>query len=938
MRLRRLHVLPFVAFLIACAPLAARADVVRLSGVVLSSGSPVANATVALVPAAASRTRTDAQGRFTFEVRTGSYDVVVTKAGYVRQTLANVSVPSTGADVSIALMPETLSTLSQIAQVTSARAAINDSSSAMTTISRQRFVDAGQLQVAHVLDTIPGVISARPASGNPAAPGSITSPNLRGALDYEKATLLDGHPLINGKNGDYPTMLVSSRLFDSVEVVQGPTAYAPEINYGIGGTLNFRTADPSTHSDGEVHYGIDSQGGSFADARYSNTVGRLGYLFDVVSFGTQGPLRREPTYVALPTGSTVAGYGKISGSVTASGTTGSGAAQPVNGYEGIYPTQAQGALGNPSNALTTLVACCQYVTSNYASRGQLAKLQYHFSGSTVATLAYIGIQGSYDGVASGLTELGSVFAPTSAYASSGEAFAPGQVVPLNAKTTLQGATTLDNEPMFEGELRTTLGDDTILARFYSAILARETISDVASPSANYTTAPLQLWGTASIGGATVPFDGVYAAVTIPTPYSDSVEHDQLRGASFEYDHPTGNNVYSFAVDRNTSLTNAYSVTGSATNPLGNLSTSIAAGTRQIFTTYLLRGAFAIGEKAQLTLANYFNTYRSTYTPATSTAGFAFDTVTTVHDDPRVGFVYRATPDLSLRLSVGSAIAPPYPALLDSLNQSAAQAYTPGATTITIRQNSGGLLPETSFGYDVGGDWRLRDGSVLSVDGYLTNLRNQFVGVVYPSGDTYTPPGTTASVPIYVQTNANLAKSRYEGVDATLSHDPRSGYGFVLSAALQRAYAYDIPAGFYATASGSLTSNLGVVDGLNFYGFNTPYFNGISNKSEAYGQGYAGFHFRGSSGQYAELGTTYYGSNNTYDVPAFWVGTGTYRQPLGNRSLALQISVDNILGSYGAKWVQYGTGIGAPLANGAYGLRPTIPYGPTTVRFELSREF
>jgi hypothetical protein len=912
---------------------------VQLHGIITSNGQPVAAARVSIEPANAPPTSTDARGRFEFSVESGTYNVVVTKAGYAQQMLANVTVEGAAAGLAIALTPSTLSTLEEIAQVSSSRGALNDSSSALSVLTRQTFQDAGLLQIGHELDRVPGVISARPGSANPAAPGSITSPNLRGALDYEKATLLDGHPLINGKNGDYPTMLVNSMLFDSIEVVEGPTAYAPEINCGIGGTLNFRTADPSTHPDGEVGFGIDSMGGQFADVRYSSTVGKLGYLIDFVSSGTQGPLRSQSTYVALPTGSTIAGYGKISGSVTASGTTASGAPAPVNGYEGIYPTQTQGAIGNPSNALTTLVACCQQVTSNYLSRGELAKLQYHFSPSTVATIAYVGIQGTYDGPASSLTELGSVFAPTSAYGNgAGSAFAPGQVVPLNTKTTLPDTTLSDNEPMFEGEVRSTVGKhDTVLARFYSAVLARQTTSDLASPSSNYVTSPLQLWGTATINGATQTFDGSSAAVTIATPYSNSVEHDLLRGDSFEYDHMAGNDVYSFSVDRNTSLTNAYAVSGSATDPLGNLTTSIAAGTRQVFTTYLLRGVFAFGDKTQLTVANYFNTYRSTYTPISLGSAFVFQTASSVHDDPRIGISYRASPDVSLRLSLGSAIAPPYPALIDALSQTPAQAYTTGSTTITVPQNSGGLLPETAFAYDLGGDWRLRDGSILSVDGYLTNLQNQFVGIVYPSGQTYTPPGTTTPIPVYISTNENLARSRYEGIDATLSRDPRQGVGYTLSAALQRAYAYNIPAGFYATASGGLTTNLGVVDGLNFYGFTSPYFNGISNKSEAYGQGYAGIHVRGAAGQYAELGVTYYGSNNTYDVPAFWISSGTYRQPFG-RSFALQASVDNIFNTYAAKWGQYGTGIGAPLANGMYGLRPTIPYGPATVRLELSRSF
>src|SRR5581483_4803518 len=121
----------------------------------------------------------------------------------------------------------------------------------------------------------------------------------------------DGHPLINGRFGDYPTMLVNSMLFDNVEVVAGPTAYAPEINYGIGGTLNFQTGMPTRKPSGEAMYGIDNTGGSYANLRYSASTndGRLGYLFNFVSYGTQGPLHNFPTNFAVSPGTSIDGYG-----------------------------------------------------------------------------------------------------------------------------------------------------------------------------------------------------------------------------------------------------------------------------------------------------------------------------------------------------------------------------------------------------------------------------------------------------------------------------------------------------------------------------------------------------------------------------------------------------------------------------------------------------
>lgn len=899
-----------------------------LSGVVTdASGAPLPAVKVAVQPQRHAPVTADSKGAFVITgLPAGTYSLTFEKAGYVPRTLADVRVGPSGATVTVVMIAATMSTLQQIASVTASETTgLNTSSSAVNYLSRDDFLAQGQLQIGHVLDQTPGVISARPASANAAAPGSITSPNLRGALDYEKATLIDGHPLINGSHGDYPTMLVNSLLFTDIEVVKGPTAYAPEIDYGIGGTLNFRTGEPTAHLDESAMYGMDTTSGKFASFRLSDTVGKLGYLLGFVSYGTQGPLQNYNSLVFLPVGASIGQFGSIQKTApTTSGT-------PINGYNGLYPIK--NAVGNPANAYTSLVACCQSVTSDYLTHGELLKLQYNFSSATSFTAGYIGIQGSYDGAASSFTQLDSTFAPGAGYGKAGLPFAGGQTVLLNNTTTLPDTRLLDNEPMFEGELRTTLGPDTMLARYYSAVLGRITTSALSSPSANYTT-PLTLYGTALLGtsGTPVVFNGQSENVTIPTPYSNSVEHDNLHGVSFEYDHPIATDQLTFSVDSNTALTNVYRVTGSASNANGNLSISVPGGTRQVFTTYLVRGIVNLGDKAQMTLANYYSTFSSRYAVGTTpTDDSIFQNSFTTHDDPRIGLSYRASRATNLRLSIGSAIAPPYPSLISVFNQTPAQVYTPGASSVTITKNAGGLLPETSFGYDVGADARVFPNAVLSGDLYLTNIRNQFVGVIYPSGTTY------QGVPVYINTNQNLAQSRYEGIETTLTVDPPAGYGYTLAAALQRAYAYNIPPGFYYGPAGPFSQNLGVVNGINFFGTATG-FNGISNKSVAYSQAYAGIHRRGKYGQYVELGLTYYGSNNTYDIPAFITGTATYRQPLGNSGTAIQISADNLFDANSRPYVLYGAGIGAPLANGAFGLRPIIPYGPTALRFMLLQHF
>jgi hypothetical protein len=289
-----------------------------------------------------------------------------------------------------------------------------------------------------------------------------------------------------------------------------------------------------------------------------------------------------------------------------------------------------------------------------------------------------------------------------------------------------------------------------------------------------------------------------------------------------------------------------------------------------------------------------------------------------------------TPDLAIRASAGSSVAPPYGSLIDSNTTTPAELGAPTNGAYTITQNSGMLKPETAFAYDVGADARFRNGSILSTDVYLTNIWNQFATGVSDTGTTFTYQGV--AYPVYASTNENLAQSRYEGIEVALRHDPSIGYGYTFAGDLAKAYAYNISGNFYLTAAGPYTTNLAVVPGINYYANGTG-FNGISNKSEAYSMGYAEIHRRGSWGQYASLGLTYYGSNNTFNIPAFFVGSATLRQPI-TRDTAIQISVDNMFGANALPYVVYGYGsaaIPAPLVNGQVGLRGGVPYGPTTLR-------
>jgi outer membrane receptor protein involved in Fe transport len=292
----------------------------------------------------------------------------------------------------------------------------------------------------------------------------------------------------------------------------------------------------------------------------------------------------------------------------------------------------------------------------------------------------------------------------------------------------------------QAEVSSTVGNDTVLARYYHASIYRQTLQGT---NANiFDPYPLTIYGTSQ--GISSPFNGVSAPVYFQD-YFNETEQDKLAGWSFEYDHPIGQDSLSFAVDQ----TNAQSVDYEEST---FTSVTVPQGSSQLFTTLQLRGNVAIGPKLQATAVDYYNIYRSTYATSCPYAfGFqicsidgsnaTFTTTTTNHNDPRLGLVFQPNPNLAIRASAGSAIAPPYLSLLSQITAPTAN-YDPTTGTATITKNGGNIKPETAFGYDLGADFRLPDGeTIVSGDIYDNNLYNHFFGESLPSGLTCTSADT-----------------------------------------------------------------------------------------------------------------------------------------------------------------------------------------------------
>lgn len=941
------------------------------------TGAPVVAATVTLTGPHIYTASTDAKGQFTIhDVVPGLYLVTVRKAGYdTAQQPDTAIIAGSATTLAINMHTATLTSLRTIASVSTAgRGAINTSTAAATNVSAQVFADQGQPQVVRVLNQIPGVqISLPQSSANGASPGAITFPNVRGGLSFETASLIDGHPVSVGQYGDYVTSFLSPYMLQGVDVIKGPGAMSPEVNYAIGGTVNFRTKDPTATLTPDYTMGLDNHGGSFFNFGLSDTIGKLGFVVDVAGSNLTNAINNYQ-----------ASYNPGAGSnwvLTNNGVTG------TIGYNDSSSSLVPGTASQYYNQFG-VVACCFGLSGTFNGLNELVKFRYTFSSATAATVSYMGSQTLSDQNANTGSLSPGLFCPknTGYNAKTNTngtcSTAPGYSGALGVGQQVSVANIfpvynreINNEPILQAEVRSTIGNDTVLARFYHAGIQRlkREGGDIAS---NPTVYNLTLNGYDPKLGA---FNNVTTPVNVYDWYNNP-EMDSLNGLSLEYDHPIGDNDISIAYDQTHSSTVSYSqgvfLNGAKTGFGGTyVSGGVPNGSSQVFSTLLERGRFQINPKLSGVVSLYENRYQTTYLQAcgagapcsfdytgTPTNSPQWSTAVTSHFDQRFALEYRPKADLAVRLSAGSAIAPPYVNLFGNYTQ--APNVANGSTYATQRYSNSSIAPETAFGFDLGADYRLHDGiTVVSADVYRTNLFNQFItGFTVPTNLTCgTSPipctGTfTGATPIYYVENTNLNNSRYEGIEASIKHQVPIGFSYSLSGSVQHAFAYNLPPCFYgynSTGTGCANNTLlGVVPGNNFTGgqpgqgfLNTGYFGGVSNQNIPYLQGNLELSYTFKNNAQVLFGDTLYGKNNSLNEPPFGLAYASLRYPL-SRSLSVQISGDNIFAAYPGLFPIVGNGVPVPIAGLPSYLNPGVAplqaattagvLGPANWRFILTK--
>jgi hypothetical protein len=563
LRLRRALLSLFLAASIPAAsfavsvPALAQSASGSISGTVASGDqTPLAGAAVKLSGPVSQTATSAANGTFSVTgLPDGVYSVSISRSGYDAVTGTTVTI-SGGAPqtLAITLVASSLTSLRTIGSVVAnggrASTALNTSAAAQVTLTSSQFTDRGQTQVVNMLEEQPGVDITRNSSG---APGANSDVAIRGTNPYETQVLVDGHPVNGGDRGQYDITFLNPLILSDVEIDKGPGAFPNSVENAIGGSVNFRTPPITSTPTGTVLAGFDSFYGSEYGARYSTTIGKVGFLLGYAFVGTPGYLGNQGLL-----------------SVTSA----NGNATSVPGMPPLVATVNTGIVSSQV----------------YQNKSELAKLGYNFSPTTTLTAGFYGSQSTVDYSATDASQepytiVASCGPPTCTSTNFTNPFYAnlvGQtVLASNGKDDLfNGNSETDNEPIFTVDLRSGIGTGTFLARYYAGSITR-LLNDPGEIT--------------QISGC--PNPACNPATTLGSNFNEQ-EIDQLHGGDFEYDQPIGLSTLTLSYDRHADST---TFCESTSTPPCLANALIVAST-----TYSVRGYIPISHKLTFGLGNYFS--------------------------------------------------------------------------------------------------------------------------------------------------------------------------------------------------------------------------------------------------------------------------------------------------------------------------------------------
>jgi len=905
-------------------------------------------------PAHASAT-TDAAGNFTLSVPPGVYTITVNKGGYQSGSTQITAAVGTAATVNVQLTESNLSNLQTIGRTAATSgqnaAKFNITSSAIASVSQAFIQQRNVPALPQLLATIPGLVTSTNSSTN------NSFPRLHG-LGQETMVLIDGHPISSGVSGTFLGQFTSTGLLGGIDVIQGAGLNGPTAGESAVGSINLRTPDFTAKDTGYFQGGVDNFGGSFYTGLVTYNTGNFQFVV----------------------GKSFSGYrGAYSG-------------QDVYGITGTRPN-ADFTYTTPY-LTNNVVGYQEPLTGPQLLDSQLFKMRYKLSDATSLGFEFFGLQSTVapEGAAfaqfvgyatipacvsggKGITNL----ANCPLNASYNSPFTPGLIGQTNVPlyTFFPGVNVSNNNPNFNLDFKTTIGNDTLLLRPYTASITRLSNGipatsiygngSTAQPSyevINTANCQAQFVSPTATGGAkgpcyqygspygTVGFINVAAPTAFPvttTPLAltctvatpcyttstsqnnsgvwgfgtpvDAAEYDNIGGYTFEYIHPVGNNIYNVSVDHYYNDTLSYSgdlspiapgcsftqAGGSApkntADPGYQPNCALVAGykatplaipeTFSSVTSIALTAQFQLTRTLEFDFGNYYTSYKilgqqespsflASFGAAQLAAGDAINlaiapivlsgfTNAANHYDPHFGLVWRPQANLAIRATGGSSISIPYASLVSGL---VSQTTATNGYAFTVPDPN--ILPEEIVAEDLGGDYRLKNGTVISVDAFSDFVHNTWLQtqIAIPP-----PAGYATNVSYYDEINLNGSGRWSRGFDFVVSDLPTRGFGYSVTATFNRLNYVNLPTSFLML--GTYTA-----DGEQDYGY--PYTKGYTNLQYAF-----------KHDSLVRLGVDYEGYNNSYNAPAYVLLDAGVR--LGFKGgWAVQGAVENLNNlSYGA---------------------------------------
>jgi hypothetical protein len=888
---------------------AAQASAASISGSVKdNAGAAVVGARVLLSGPANQETTTDAQGAFTVNLPAGIYRVSIQKPGYNPVSLNDVTVTSgTATPLAVTMAQQDLSSLRTIGTVTATRAnsTINAGPATSTFLPATQIQNFGAPQISDVIQHIPGVTVQQMGSQQDR---SIV---VGGVQPYETQVLLDGHPLALGQNGVWVSTYFPSALLGGIETQVGPGNTTPFANIAVGGTANLLTPSFTKKPHLTLTQSFDNYASSGSTLLATGSIGQLGYVVDLTTNGLNSPF--------------------------------------TGGTRCLVTLDTGAAAGKNTGTINT----CTQSDGNLYQKGEVFKLKYDFTPTTSLEAAYIGAFGGWNPQG---TAWGNVQGPitikqcsTNGYQCTNPNFSQYIGSTINGFFWYTGSAIYNNQHVWDAQLRTALGNTTILIRPYLGVIEPEITTGglqqasypnffgppgaVGSPNGpsfpNGTTPPASFTATTPAEKACA---GAFGNLTNPAGQYVVVNNQfECFGSAFityEQDKLYGNTASIIQPFGNDNLLNlTYDFHGQSTTAViafpGNY--AVPPGTADRYSTFSLTGSFHLTPQLSTDIGLYTTQWQVFGSTSTSSNATIINNVVTglnsgtlpgqpastglnrsvTHGDPHLAFVFRPDQDTAIRVAAGSSTTFPFVDQVSGGIQYETPACTlgpPFADGGTLILKNPALQPETSIGYALGADIRTHHAGTFSIDLADTIVHNVFETTTqsYALGASVPDScgiGTPALLGVFQP--VNIAKLDAKSIIVKYNYAPVKGFGFNLS----------------ATAESSILSGLGpnlftptLPGAAPVYGVPANNVQICGNGTTAPGiatcipylQGYGQFTWAQPDGSFVGLGVNYQGKNNAYFQPPFALVDFTAIRPVSKYG-QIQLSVQNLLNTnnYGA---------------------------------------